>query len=239
MDEYIAAYKAYLASTRSKILVHFYRHMSKHRCFEVNSSIAISFLLIIATSTLAHTHITGLVALILFTLLSFYITYYLICMNFRRVYLPLYHEYGDKMENNADTFVRYLAFINQIRIRNLYMVDDLEKIIRMINAELTDKHISFIMLNTLPRLLVTILLTILIGSLLYTWQGQLPLHPLLMLGIVMAVLIIGSGYLASYRKSMQLHTLKKFCEWAIVDIEDETDFDGVEEVFKEKTRNNA
>lgn len=231
MEEYIAAYKAYLASTRIKIFAHFYRNMNAVQRFEVNGSLLLALLMIAAISQLEHTQTAAIVAMALFIGLTLYMAYYIICRNFRLVYMQLYLDYGEKMEFHADTYVRYLAFIHQLRIHNLYMVDDLKKIIEMIKAELDSKHIVYPMLTTLPRLFTTLLFTLLAGSLFYTYKTDLPLHPALMWLIVMAALIMGTGLYARYRKSIQLLTLKKFCRWAINDIEFETDFDGIEEEF--------
>jgi len=233
MEEYIAAYKAYLASTRVKILAHFYRNMTGVQRFEVFAGLALTLLMIFATALLDHQQTAAIIAMVGFTALSLYMTFYVVCRNFRLVYLQFYLDYGDKMEFHADIYVRYLAFINQLRLENLYMVDDLKKIIDMIKTELDGRHIVFPMLNTLPRLTVTLLLTLLLGGIAYTYQGQLPVHPLVALTGTMVVLIIGSGMYTNYRKSIQLRTLKKFCRWAISDIEYETDFDGVEEEFED------
>lgn len=231
MDEYITAYKAYLASTRVRIFQHFYSNMSTVQRFEVNGGIMLSVLLAIATGLLNSSQPAGISVMVILTAVSLYMTYYVICRNFRSVYMQLYLDYGEKMEFHADAYVRYLAFIHQLRIHNLYMIDDLKKIIEMVKAELDGKHAAYPMLTTLPRLAVTLLLTLLIGILIITYQALIPVHPLIALIIVMTALIIGSGLFANYRKSIQLRTLKKFCRWAITDIEYETDFDGIEEVF--------
>ncbi len=231
MEEYISAYKAYLASTRVKIFAHFYRNMTAVQRFEVNGSLLLTLLMIAAISLLDHTQTAAIVAMALFIGQTLYMTYYVVCRNFRLVYLQLYLDYGEKMEFYADTYVRYLAFIHQLRIHNLYMVDDLKKIIEMIKAELDNKHIAYPMLTTLPRLFTTVLLALSIATVLYIYKASLPWHPGLMWLIVLAALIMGTGLFSRYRKSIQLLTLKKFCRWAISDIEYETDFDGIEEEF--------
>lgn len=225
------AYKAYLASTRVKIFAHFYRNMTAVQRFEVNGSLLLNLLMLAAINQLDHTQTAAIVAMASFIGLTLYLTFYVICQNFRMVYLQLYLDYGEKMEFHADTYVRYLAFINQLRIHNLYMVDDLRRIIEMIKAELDSKHITYPLLTTLPRLFTTVLFTLLVGSLLYIFKTDLPHHPALAWIVIMVALLMGTGLFARYRKSIQLLTLKKFCRWAISDIEYETDFDGIEEEF--------
>jgi len=240
MDEYIAVYRSHIKASRREMLFYFYKRMTSQQRFEVMSGVMVTVLVVMAALTIETNNLVVIFVMFLASLLSIYMTVYIIQKNFRRAYLPLYTKFGDKIEFFKDEYIYYLLFIRNIRVQNHYMIDTMNTVISAIKTELDFKSLPYPLFSTLPKTMFSLLLTILIGSLMFKihesqaagdLSGLIIIAALLVFALIMSLIFVLRGVYSRYRKSLCLNTLKKHCRWVIRDIKNETNFDVVEDIF--------